>query len=84
MCIKSGYGKESKGIITSVSLIARISRAAITIPLVRPVAVNVAADAVVVSAGLTVLAPHAVLGLRVDEAWRRERLVSIPWVWWPA
>lgn len=38
-------------------------------PVVRPVAVAVGADAGRVGAGLAVLAPEAVGGLGVDEAW---------------
>jgi hypothetical protein len=38
-------------------------------PLVRPVAVDVAANAAAARVGLAVLAPEAVVGLSVDETW---------------
>lgn len=52
---------------------ARVSRGAGTLPLVRPVAVDVVAEAAGARRGLAILAPHAVARLRVLEACCRTR-----------
>lgn len=58
------------GSLSAVGLVARVGRGATSnVPLVRPVAVDVCSDAARAIALLAVLAPQAVLGLRVSEAW---------------
>ncbi len=56
-----------------VSLVAGVGGGAVgEFPLVWPVAVDICSDTGLAGAGLAVLAPEAVVGLGVDEAW---------WVW---
>ena len=64
------------GLLATVGLVARVGgRTALNVPFVRPVAVDVGADARSAVTLLTVLAPQTVLGVGVLEACRIPKLV---------